>query len=261
MFIDSHCHLDCLDLTPFDGSFDRFVDSAQQQGIDHMLCVSINWEDYPAMRQLVQGYNNISVSVGVHPNEREGHDPTEQELIDLARKDHAVAIGETGLDYFRSDGDLEWQHQRFRTHLRAAKTLQKPVIIHTREAQQDTIRLMQEESAGEAGGVMHCFTEDWTMARQALDMDFYISFSGIVTFKNAQQVHEVAKKVPLDRLLIETDSPYLAPVPKRGKPNYPTYVRHVAEGVASLRGLDVEEVAGVSAENFHRLFSDVATKD
>lgn len=254
MFIDSHCHLDCIDLSPYDHSFEGFMQEAHQQRIDHMLCVSINWENYPAMRNLVQDYPDISISVGVHPNEHAGHDPSEQELIDQALQDQAVAIGETGLDYFRSEGELGWQQDRFRTHIRAAKKLHKPIIIHTREAQGDTIRLMREEEAAETGGVMHCFTEDWSMAKQALDLDFYISFSGIVTFKNARQIQDVAKKVPEDRFLIETDSPYLAPVPKRGKPNYPLYVRHVAECVAELRGISTERVADLSAQNYHRLF-------
>ena len=255
MLIDSHCHLDCLDLSPYDGQFDAFMDEARSQSIQHMLCVSINWEDYPVMRDLVQGYSDVSLSVGVHPNEQDGHDPTEQELIDQAKQDGVVAIGETGLDYFRTDAEMGWQHERFRTHIRAAKTLHKPIIIHTREAQVDTIRIMQEESAGETGGVMHCFTEDWNMAQQALEMDFYISFSGIVTFKSARQIQEVAQKVPQDRFLIETDSPYLAPVPKRGKSNYPQYVRHVAEFVAELRGQSIHQIADQTTENYDRLFN------
>lgn len=254
MLIDSHCHLDCLDLALYDGQFDQFVAETRAHAIDHMLCVSINWEDYFPMRDMVSGYSNISISVGVHPNEQDGHDPSEQELIDQATQDGAVAIGETGLDYFRTSAGMEWQHDRFRRHLRAAKALHKPVIIHTREAQVDTIRIMQEEGAAEAGGVMHCFTEDWAMAKQALDMDFYISFSGIVTFKNAKQIQDVAKKVPTDRFLIETDSPYLAPVPKRGKPNYPQYVRHVADYIAELRGISIEEVAATTTQNYHQLF-------
>ncbi|MDD1625850.1 MAG: TatD family hydrolase, partial [Methylococcaceae bacterium] len=165
-----------------------------------------------------------------------------------------IGIGETGLDYFRSEGDLSWQHQRFRNHIRAAKALKKPLIIHTREAKNDTLRILKEEDAGEVGGVIHCFTEDWEFAQKALDLNFYISFSGIVTFNSATEIKEVAKKVPADRFLIETDSPYLAPVPFRGRPNYPTYVRYVAEQIANLRGTSINKIADLSTENFYALF-------
>ncbi|PHS69848.1 MAG: TatD family deoxyribonuclease [Cycloclasticus sp.] len=257
MFIDSHCHLDRVDLQPYSNDIGAYLEATKADLLDHMLCVSIDWENYPAMRDLVAAYTNISISVGVHPNELEGHDPTVEELVEAAQRDNAVAIGETGLDYFRleNESDLTIQQQRFRRHINAAKHTNKPIIIHTRDAKADTIRIMEEEAAGDTGGVLHCFTEDWDMAKKALDLNFYISFSGIVTFKNAKQVQEVAQKVPNDRFLIETDSPYLAPVPKRGKPNYPNYVKYVAEKMAELRGVSVEQVADVSAANYATLFN------
>ncbi|MCP3670847.1 MAG: TatD family hydrolase [Gammaproteobacteria bacterium] len=256
--VDSHCHLDRLDLAPFDNSFEQLIQKTLESGVEHMLCVCIDTESYPSMLTLVESYPEISISVGVHPNDRERHEPQPSELVALASHPKNLAIGETGLDYFRSEGDLEWQRERFRRHIRAALLCGKPLIIHTRAAREDTIRIMQEEGASRAGGVMHCFTEDWEMASQALDMGFYISFSGIITFNSAKDLREVVKQVPEDRLLIETDAPYLAPVPKRGKPNYPSYVRHVAECMADLRGLSVEEIATITGNNFHRLFHPTA---
>jgi len=254
MLIDSHCHLDKLDLSPYNDDFSCFMQEADKQKIEHMLCISIDLEAYPAMCDLVEPYANISLSVGVHPNVDEGQDPTADELIALADNQRVVAIGETGLDYFRSEGDLAWQHQRFINHIQAAKETQKPLIIHTREASLDTLRILKEQGADNVGGVIHCFTEDWEFAQQAMDLNFYISFSGIVTFKNAKAVQEVAKKVPADRYLIETDSPYLAPTPFRGKPNYPMYVQHVAQYVADLRETNLETVSQQSNENFRCLF-------
>ncbi len=254
MFIDSHCHLDRIDLAPYQYDFGRFMQQADHAEIDHMLCIGIDMESYPAMYDLVAPYSSISLSVGVHPNVKEGAEPTLEELLSLAADDKVIAIGETGLDYFRSNGDLEWQHRRFRTHIRAAKQLNKPLIIHTREAGHDSLDVLADEGARQVGGIIHCFTEDWAYAKKALDLDFYISFSGIVTFKNADQIKEVARRVPADRFLIETDSPYLAPAPFRGKPNYPTYVRYVAEHLAELRGSTVEEIARQSSRNFHTLF-------
>ena len=258
MLIDSHCHLDRLDLKPYQNDFSCFMQEVKNSHIEHLLCIAIDLEAYPAMLELVENYPQISVSVGVHPNVHEGQEPTVDELIALGSIDKVVAIGETGLDYFRSTGDLNWQHQRFRNHINAAKTLKKPLIIHTREAKQDTLRILKEENAQEVGGIIHCFTEDWEFAEQALDLNFYISFSGIVTFNSAKEIQEVAKKVPADRFLIETDSPYLAPVPHRGRPNYPTYVRFVAEQIAKLRGVSVEEVAELSTANFYRLFNKIS---
>ncbi|MBQ0724850.1 MAG: TatD family hydrolase [Cycloclasticus sp.] len=257
MFIDSHCHLDRVDLSPYNNEMGDYLAASKADLLDHMLCVSINWEDYPAMRDLVQQHAAISFSLGVHPNEVDGYDPSSEELIKLATQDQVVAIGETGLDYFRltSDADIDIQQQRFRQHIRAGIETNKPIIIHTRDAKEDTIRIMQEEGADKAGGVLHCFTEDWEMAQKALDLGFYISFSGIVTFKNAKQVQDVAKKVPRDRFLIETDSPYLAPVPMRGKPNYPNYVKYVAEALAGLRGISTQQVAEISGHNYEQLFN------
>lgn len=255
MLIDSHCHLDRLDLKPYQNDFACFMQEVKNHHIEHLLCIAIDMESYPAMLDLVQDYAQISVTVGVHPNVHEGQEPTVDELIALGANDKVIAIGETGLDYFRSSGDLSWQHQHFRCHIQAAKALKKPLIIHTREAKQDTLRILKEENAQEVGGIIHCFTEDWEFAEQALELGFYISFSGIVTFNSAKAIQEVAKKVPGDRFLIETDSPYLAPVPHRGRPNYPTYVRFVAEKIAELRGVSVEEIAQQSTSNFYSLFN------
>ncbi len=255
MLVDSHCHLDRVDLGPYQGDFSRFMESTLASGVAHMLCVAIDLESYPAMLSLVEPWPQVSVSVGVHPNDRERHEPTVEELVELARHPKNVAIGETGLDYFRSEGDLGWQQERFRRHIRAARAAQKPLIIHTREAREDTLRIMQEERAQEAGGVMHCFTENWEMAQAAMEMGFYVSFSGIVTFRNAEELREVVKRMPLDRLLIETDSPYLAPVPHRGKPNEPRYVRQVAQKVAEVRDMEVDALIEATGENFFRLFA------
>jgi TatD DNase family protein len=254
MLIDSHCHLDRIDLEPYQNDFSRFLKDAENHRIEHMLCISIDMEAYPAMLDLVDGYPQLSVTVGVHPNAHEGFEPSVEQLIELGRHPKVIGIGETGLDYFRSSGDLGWQHDRFRTHIRAAKALDKPLIVHTREAREDTLRILQEEGAETCGGVIHCFTENREFAERALDLNFYISFSGIVTFNSAQEIREVAKQVPADRFLIETDSPYLAPVPFRGKPNYPTYVRYVAEQIAELRDTSFEDIAEASTRNFYTLF-------
>ncbi|QPK63448.1 TatD family hydrolase [Methylomonas sp. LL1] len=255
MFIDSHCHLDRIDLKPYHNDFDAFVNDARTKHIEHMLCIAIDLESYPDMLALVEPYPEISLSVGVHPNVTEGREPTVDELLALASHPKVIAIGETGLDYFHGKGDLAWQHQRFKYHIQVAKTLNKPLIIHTREAGHDSLDVLKTEGAQQVGGIIHCFTEDWAYAEKALELGFYISFSGIVTFKNALAIQEVARKVPADRFLIETDSPYLAPVPYRGKPNYPTYVRHVAEHIAELRGSSLEEIAELSRTNFYRLFA------
>ena len=254
MLVDSHCHLDRVDLKPYGGDFARLIAATASAGVERMLCVAIDLDAYPAMRALVDPWPQIAVSVGVHPNEKEGREPSADELVALAADTRVVAIGETGLDYFRSDGDLTWQQERFRRHIAAARACGKPLIIHTRAAREDTLAIMREEGAGEAGGVMHCFTEDWNTARAALDLGFYISFSGILTFKTAEDLRQVATRVPPDRLLIETDAPYLAPIPHRGKPNEPRYVAHVAECIAGLRGMEVDEVATLTGENFSRLF-------
>ena len=254
MLVDSHCHLDRVDLAPYDGDFARLMADTAAAGVAKLLCVSIDLEHYPAMRALVDPFPQVSVSVGVHPNEDEGRDPTPDELVALAEDPRNVAIGETGLDYYRSEGDLNWQQERFRNHVAAARACGKPLIIHTRAARADTIRILRESEARDAGGVMHCFTEDWETAKAALDLGFYISFSGILTFKSAADLREVAQRVPADRLLIETDSPYLAPIPHRGKSNQPRWVAHVAECLAGLRGLEVEDVVALTGDNFAALF-------
>jgi TatD DNase family protein len=255
MLVDSHCHLDRVDLRAYDGRIEALVDATRAEGIGHMLCVCIDLENFPAMRQLVEPFPEVSISVGVHPNERDRREPDPAELVELARDRRVVAIGETGLDYHYNEGDLDWQRTRFRVHIEAARACTKPLIVHTRDAREDTIAIMREAGADRVGGVMHCFTETWEMARQALDLGFYVSFSGIITFKSAEALRDVVRRIPLDRLLIETDSPYLAPVPHRGKENEPRFVRHVAEQVAALRGLTVEQVAAITRENFFRLFS------
>lgn len=254
MLIDSHCHLDRIDLAPYENNFANFMQAVDDNQIEHLLSISIDLESYPNMLALVADYNKISVTVGVHPNVRDGKEPTVTELIALAQNEKVIGIGETGLDYYRNEGNLDWQHQRFRNHIAAAKTLKKPLIIHTREAKEDTLRILREENADEVGGIIHCFTEDWAFAKDALDLGFYISFSGIVTFNSAKEIKDVAKKVPYDRFLIETDSPYLAPVPHRGKTNYPLYVRYVADCIAGLRSTTFDEIAHQANVNFRTLF-------
>jgi len=252
MLVDSHCHLDFPELA---GNLAAVLATMRDNDVGAALCVSVTIEDFPKVLALAEHNDMLYASVGVHPDYPDLREPSVAELVELARHPKVVAIGETGLDYYRLSGDLEWQRQRFRTHIRAARQARKPLIIHTRSAAADTLRLMQEESAGEAGGVMHCFTERWEVAQGALDLGFYISFSGIVTFKNAKELKEVARRVPLDRLLVETDSPYLAPVPHRGQTNQPGWVKHVAEEVARLQGRSFAEVAAQTTENFFKLFN------
>jgi TatD DNase family protein len=254
--VDSHCHLDQLDLTTHEGKLSNALAFAADQGIGHMLCVCINLEDFPKVLGVAEEYSQVSASVGLHPNEEVAVEPSAQDLIKLATSKKIVAIGETGLDYYRSQGDLTWQRERFRQHILAAKQLNKPLIIHTRAAREDTLDILKAEDAASVGGVLHCFTEDWSMAKAALDLGFYISFSGIVTFPNAKELQAVAQQVPLDRMLIETDSPYLAPVPYRGKSNEPAYVRKVAEYIAELRGMDLLELAEQTTRNFFNCFKE-----
>ena len=254
MLVDSHCHLDRIDLTPYAGDFAALLAATRAAGVGHSLCVSIDLAAYPAMLALVEPHAEVSVSVGVHPNERDTVEPDPDTLVDLARHPKNVAIGETGLDYYHGKGDLAWQRERFRRHVAAARLAHKPLIIHSRDARADTLAILREERASEVGGVMHCFTEDWDTAARAMDLGFHISFSGILTFKSADELREVARRVPDDRLLVETDSPYLAPVPHRGKPNEPRHVVHVAAVLAELRGTDVETIAAVTTANFARLF-------
>lgn len=255
MFIDSHCHLDCIDLSEFDNDFDSLIKHTQQQNIEHMLCVSINLKQYPAMLEKVRGYPNISVSAGMHPMADESDDFSAEYLTDLARDKKVVAIGETGLDYFYHKGDPAWQQERFRSHVSVANQVNKPLIIHTRDAAEDTLNILHQENAEQCGGVIHCFTETQDFADQAMEIGFMISISGIVTFKNADALRKVAKKIPDDRLLIETDSPYLAPIPHRGKQNQPAYVQHVAETLARIRDTSVEHIAEISRNNFYQLFN------
>jgi TatD DNase family protein len=254
--VDSHCHLDQLDLSVTDGNLGLVIDAALEQDIKYFLCVCITLKDFPAMLAITKQFANVSASVGLHPNEQDiDFEPTAADIIALAQDDKIVAIGETGLDYYRSQGDLSWQQERFRQHIQAAKIIGKPLIVHSRQAKEDTLQILRAEHADQVGGVLHCFTEDWEMAVAALDLNFYISFSGIVTFKNAQDIQYVAKNMPLNRMLIETDSPYLAPVPHRGQPNQPAYVRHVAEFIAKLRGIELAELAEQTTHNFFNLFS------
>jgi TatD DNase family protein len=253
MLIDSHCHIDFPDFSA--GIAPLLANMAAAQ-VSHALCVSVNLENFPRVLALAEAHDNLYASVGVHPDHDEGREPGVEELVTLAAHPRVVAIGETGLDYYRLQRDeVDWQRARFRTHIRAARVAALPLIIHTRSAADDTLAIMVEEGAAAAGGVMHCFTESWEVAEAALAMGFYISFSGIVTFKSAKDLQEVARRVPLERLLIETDSPYLAPVPHRGRRNEPAYVRHVAEQIASLRGIALEAVAEASSRNFFNLFA------
>lgn len=245
-------------LCPDQGALTPVLDEASRQGVQHMLCVSVSLERFEPMLELIEPYPQVSASVGVHPDGTDVLEPDVDQLVRLGQQARIVAIGETGLDYFRVEGDVEWQRERFRTHIRAARELNKPLIVHTRAAREDTLKIMAEERAADAGGVLHCFTEDWEMAQAAMDMNFYISFSGIVTFKNAQTLKDVARKMPVERMLVETDSPYLAPVPRRGKSNQPAYVRYVAEHVAELREESMEDVAAATTNNFYALFNTAA---
>lgn len=254
MFVDSHCHLDKIELDDFGNDFEAFHERCSQSGIEHMLCVSIDLESYPAMLELVSAYDNISVSVGVHPMADESQSLDSTRLHEFAQDDRVVAIGETGLDYFYHKGDKRWQQERFRQHLRCAIENDKPVIIHTRDATQDTLDILRQEGAERCGGVIHCFTESQAFADQAIELGFMISFSGIVTFNNADALRDVARNVPDENILIETDSPYLAPVPHRGKQNWPALVSHVAETLAEVRNTTKLHIAEISRDNYYRLF-------
>lgn len=259
MFVDSHCHLDRLDLNSYDGSLPAAIAAAEAEKVSHFLCIGIDLEHMPDVLAAANLANNIFATVGVHPLYQESQTPTVDGLVAMAKaEEKIVAIGETGLDYFYCKGDLSWQRDRFRTHLQAANEVGLPVIVHTRDARTDTLDILKEENAQEFGGVLHCFTEDWNMAKQALDLGFYISISGIVTFRNADELRDVVKKIPMDRLLIETDSPYLAPIPYRGKSNEPKYVVKVAEKIAELKGISVEQLAEQTTNNFFSLFSKAA---
>ena len=255
LLVDSHCHLDLLNLKAIGGDLNAVMDSARQHGVGHMLCVSVNLAHFPRVRALAEGDQRVFASLGIHPNEKPAEEADVDLLCELAEHPRVVAIGETGLDYYRSNGDLEWQRERFRRHIAAAKAMRRPLIIHARDAKADVLRVLEEEGADEVGGVMHCFAEDWDMAQRAMDLNFLISFSGIVTFQNARVLKDVARRLPLDYMLVETDAPWLAPVPHRGKPNQPAYVRFVAEHIAELRETDLEIVAEATTGNFFKLFS------
>ena len=257
MLVDSHCHLDFPKLS---GNIEQVLALMQDNGVGCAVCIGVTLEDLPRVLALAEAWPAILASVGVHPETTGVREPTVGELVELARHPRIIAIGETGLDYYWHKDAPKWQRERFRTHIRAARAAAKPLVVHTREAAADTLRVMREEGAGEAGGVMHCFTETWPVAEAALDQGFYISMSGIVTFRKALTVREVAQRVPLDRLLVETDSPYLAPVPYRGKTNQPAYVKHVAEELARLRGLSYQEVVDATTANFFRLFPEAQPK-
>ena len=254
--IDSHCH---INFEPLIEDFPGLLQRAENNQVSHMLCVSVNLEDFPQVLGLAHKFPHIFASVGLHPCYTDCQEPDVDQLVALADDAKIIAIGETGLDYFRTEGDLGWQRERFARHIEAAKITAKPLIIHTRQAADDTMAMLKDLGAADAGGVMHCFAEDWETAEKALDIGFYISFSGIVTFKNAEQLREVARKVPMDRMLVETDAPYLAPVPMRGKTNEPSYVRHTAEFLAELRNTSLEQIAAVTTDNFFKLFSKASS--
>jgi TatD DNase family protein len=255
MFVDSHCHVNFPELA---AQMPDILERMKNNGVGRALCVSVNLPDWPGLLELVEQHDELYASVGVHPDYEDTIEPTVEDLIERSVHPKVIAIGETGLDYFRLTGDLSWQRERFRRHIRAARHTQLPLIIHTRSSSQDTLDIMKEEGAQEARGVMHCFTESWEVAQASMDLGFYISFSGIVTFKKATELQEVARRMPLDRILIETDSPYLAPVPHRGKLNDPSKVIHVAEMIATLRGTTTKEIEDASTNNFFNLFNKLS---
>ncbi|WP_416308426.1 TatD family hydrolase [Neptunicella sp. SCSIO 80796] len=257
MFVDSHCHLDRLDKSPQELA--QIVANAEAKGVEHFLCVAVSVSEFPDMLKAIAPFGNVSASCGVHPLHQE-EACSYDELLQAASSDKVVAVGETGLDYFYSAETKPVQIQSFIDHIKVANELNKPLIIHTRDARQDTLDLLLEHKAEHTKGVLHCFTENWEMAEAAIEMGFYISISGIVTFHSAKELQEVVKKVPLDRLLIETDSPWLAPVPYRGKPNQPAYVKEVGEFIANLKGIEVEELAKATTDNFYRLFDLIPRK-
>lgn len=254
MYVDSHCHLDFPELV---ADLDNILKSMAINNVGTALCISVAMPDFPGVLKLAEEHDHLWASIGVHPQYENTPEVSKEELLEYLKHPKIVAVGETGLDYYRSEGPLEWQKERFRTHIRAAVVADVPLIIHTRAAKEDTMKILREEGAERCRGVMHCFTEDWQMAQEAMDLGFYISMSGIVTFKNAQQVQEVAINTPLDRLLIETDSPFLAPVPYRGKRNDPSLVVHVAEKIAELKQIPLEQVKEITTQNFFDLFSKI----
>lgn len=258
MLVDSHCHLDFPDLS---GRLPEVLAAMRDNGVGAAVCIGVNLEDLPEVLRLAEAHDHLYATVGVHPEYQDAEEPTVERLVALAAHPKVIAVGETGLDYYWQKDKPEWQRQRFRNHIRAAKACGKPLVVHTRDSADDTLRVLAEEGAATVGGVMHCFTENWEVAQRALALGFYISFSGIVTFKNAAAIKEVARQAPLDRILVETDSPYLAPVPYRGKTNQPAYVRYVAEEIATLRGMSFDAIAAATTENFFRLFPTAGRPD
>lgn len=254
MLVDSHCHLDRLDLSPFEGSFEQALSSAREAGVEEFLCVAINKENQPEVIRLAEEHADIFASVGIHPLNTKGQDADVEYLVEQARHEKVIAIGETGLDYYYAKDTKDEQIALFHTHVQAAVEANLPLIIHTRDAREDTLEILRTENADKVGGVLHCFTESLEMARSAIEMGFYISFSGIVTFRNAEELRIIAKEIPDDRILVETDSPYLTPVPYRGKPNSPRHVADVARCLAELRGKDYEAFCQETTNNYRRLF-------
>lgn len=255
MLVDSHCHLDRLKLDKYEGDLVQALESARGAGVGKMLCVGISLENRQAVTELAECHDDVVASVGVHPLDVDSGLATEQQLVEWGAHPKVVALGESGLDYYYSEDSKEVQQESFGVHLRAAAQAKLPLIVHTRDARQDTLDLIAEYGCQESAGVLHCFTESWEMAKAAMDMNYYVSLSGIVTFKNAEELRDVARKMPLDRLLVETDSPYLAPVPYRGKPNEPAYVKEVAQFVADLKGISYDKLCEITGDNFHRLFA------
>jgi len=254
VFFDSHCHLDRIDLDDFNNDFDELLATIGRESVTRMVCIGVNLESFDNMHQCIAKYDHVFCTAGVHPDYEDALEPSVEKLCELAERDKVVAIGETGLDYFHQSGELDWQRDRFVTHIEAARECGLPLVIHTRDAREDTLQLLRKHQAQEVGGVLHCFTEDWEMARAAIDLNFYISISGIVTFNQAQNVRDMAQQIPLERLLIETDAPWLSPAPFRGKPNHPGRVRLVAEKLAEIRGESVETLAGATYQNANNLF-------
>ena len=254
MYFDSHCHLDRIDLDEHNNSFAQLLENIRYEQVTRMVCIGVNLESFDEMYTKIEPHEDIYCSAGVHPDYEKVKEPTVEGLCQMAEHKKVVAIGETGLDYMNSKGDMEWQRTRFSIHIEAAKQCKLPLIIHSRNAKQDTLAILREQSAEAVGGVLHCFTEDWDMAKQAIELGFYISISGIVTFHQAENVREMAKMIPADRLLIETDSPWLSPVPFRGKTNHPGRVRYVAEKLAEIRGESLNNLAQTTYENANRLF-------
>jgi TatD DNase family protein len=254
MFFDSHCHLDRIDLDEFQDDFEQLLEAAAQADVTRMMCIGVDLDSFDSMHARIRDYPQIFCSAGVHPDYRDVDEPDIDTLCALAQRDKVVAIGETGLDYFHQSGDLDWQRQRFVTHIEAARQCDLPLIVHTRNAREDTLELLRRHGADAVGGVLHCFTEDWEMARAAIDLGFYISISGIVTFQQAQNVRDMAQQIPLQHLLIETDAPWLSPAPFRGKTNHPGRVRLVAEKLAEIRGESLETLASATYDNANRLF-------